>query len=253
MQSLFGPFAIKDRLAEDLAAASPLPKHRFDPCVVHPAVAVDKYQTVAFDGNRYSVPRPFAFRTVTVKGYVDRVVIVAAGPGRRDSRSRSLEKHEDDPRPAPLPGDAGPQARRARPRAGLSRLEAAGMLRRLPRRPWSGTTGPRPGPGGSCGSCNCSAEHPLTRVRQAIEKCMREHLDQCRGRDPAGEDPRRDRGRGRATRHHRASRVVLAAQVRVPLPDLSRFDQLLGGASRRDAHDETISRDDTTVRTCYDI
>ena len=44
-----------------------------------PAVGVDKYQTVAFDRNRYSVPRPFAFRTVTVKGYVDRVVIVAEG------------------------------------------------------------------------------------------------------------------------------------------------------------------------------
>jgi hypothetical protein len=62
VQSLFGPFAIKDHLAEDLAAASPLPKHRFDPCVIKPAVAVDKYQTVAFDGNRYSVPRAFAFQ-----------------------------------------------------------------------------------------------------------------------------------------------------------------------------------------------
>ena len=40
---------------------------------------MDKYQTVAFDRNRYSVPRQFAFQTVTVKGYVDRVVIVAGG------------------------------------------------------------------------------------------------------------------------------------------------------------------------------
>jgi hypothetical protein len=39
----------------------------------------DKYQSVAFDNNRYSVPRAFAFRAVTVKGYVDRVVIVAEG------------------------------------------------------------------------------------------------------------------------------------------------------------------------------
>ena len=57
VQSLFGPFTIKDRLAEDLAAASPSPEHRFDPCVIHPAIGVDKYQSVAFDGNRYSVPR----------------------------------------------------------------------------------------------------------------------------------------------------------------------------------------------------
>jgi hypothetical protein len=42
VQSLFGPFAIKDRLAEDLAAATPLPGHRFDPCVIRPAVGVDK-------------------------------------------------------------------------------------------------------------------------------------------------------------------------------------------------------------------
>ena len=34
VQSLFGPFTIKDRLAEDLAAASPLPEYRFDPCVI---------------------------------------------------------------------------------------------------------------------------------------------------------------------------------------------------------------------------
>ena len=34
---------------------------------------------MAFDANRYSVPRPWAFRAVTVKGYVDRVVVVAGG------------------------------------------------------------------------------------------------------------------------------------------------------------------------------
>ena len=79
VQSLLGPFLIKTRLAEDLAAAPPLPKHPFDPCVIDPAVGVDKYQTVAFDCNRYSVPRPFAHRMVTVKGYVDRVVLVAEG------------------------------------------------------------------------------------------------------------------------------------------------------------------------------
>src|SRR5262249_11839318 len=68
VHSLFGPFTIKDRLAEDLAAAAPPPPHRFDPCVVRPGVVADKYQSVAFDGNRYSVPRAFAFQMVTVKG-----------------------------------------------------------------------------------------------------------------------------------------------------------------------------------------
>ena len=54
----------------------PLPSRPFDPCVLQPA-QVDKYQTVHFDRNRYSVPRLWAFRAVTVKGYVDQVVIVA--------------------------------------------------------------------------------------------------------------------------------------------------------------------------------
>jgi transposase len=79
VQSTFGPFQIGSRFAEEKAAATPLPKYRFDPCVIRPAVPVDKYQTVAFDGNRYSVPRSFAFQTVTVKGHVDQVVIVAGG------------------------------------------------------------------------------------------------------------------------------------------------------------------------------
>src|SRR5262245_12716961 len=91
VQSLSRPFLIKDRLAEDLSAASPLPRHRFDPCVIRPAVPVDKYQTVAFDGNRYSVPRRHAFEMVTVKGYVDRVVIAAHGQVVA-THERSLQK-----------------------------------------------------------------------------------------------------------------------------------------------------------------
>ena len=71
-------------------------------------------------------------------------------------------------------------------------------------------------------------EHPLTRVRQAIEACSREHIFQRRGRHPADAHPRRDRGRDRgvATLPREA---IPAAQVHVPLPDLSRFNQLLSG------------------------
>ncbi len=64
------------RFARDLAAALPVPARPFEACVLQPG-SVDKYQTAAFDGNRYSVPRRWAFRPVTVKGYVDRVEIVA--------------------------------------------------------------------------------------------------------------------------------------------------------------------------------
>jgi transposase len=94
VQSLFGPFVIRDRFDEDRAAAGPLPTHRFDPCVIRQAVAVDKYQTVAYDTNRYSVPRPFAFQTVAVKGYVDRVVVVAGG--------QVVATHERSPHPGQM-------------------------------------------------------------------------------------------------------------------------------------------------------
>jgi hypothetical protein len=66
------------RFEQDRAAALPLPTHAFDPCIAQPA-QVDKYQTVSFDRNRYSVPRRWAFRAVTVKGYVDRIEVVGDG------------------------------------------------------------------------------------------------------------------------------------------------------------------------------
>jgi transposase len=66
------------RFEEDKAAALPIPCRPFDACVSKSG-QVDKYQTAPFDGNRYSVPRRWAFRPVTVKGYVDRVTIVADG------------------------------------------------------------------------------------------------------------------------------------------------------------------------------
>jgi transposase len=62
----------------DRTAALPVPLRRFDPCVIQPG-QVDKYQTVQFDRNRYSVPRRWAFRTVSVKGYVDHIDVVGDG------------------------------------------------------------------------------------------------------------------------------------------------------------------------------
>jgi transposase len=70
--------SIGHRFEEERAAALPLPIRMFDACVAQPG-KVDKYQTVAYDRNRYSVPRRQAFQTVTVKGYVDRVEVVVDG------------------------------------------------------------------------------------------------------------------------------------------------------------------------------
>ncbi len=155
VQSLFGSFTIKDRLAEDRAAASPLPKHRFDPCVIKPAVAVDKYQSVAFDGNRYSVPRSFAFQMVSVKGYVDRVVIVAHGQVVA-THERSLEKQTMILDPIHYLVALGRKPG-ARP---LRRFSATGSSPRASPRcvlNWNGSTARWAVLVGSCGSCNCWA------------------------------------------------------------------------------------------------
>ena len=158
VQSLFGPFPIQDRLAEDLAAAAPLPNHRFDPCVIHPAVAVDKYQTVAFDTNRYSVPRPFAFRMVTVKGYVDRVVI-AAECQIVATHLRCSAKHTMVLERLIIwwPWAASPVpwiTRRSSATGSFPRASPTSVPS------WSSTTAPRPAPASSPGSCSCWANTP---------------------------------------------------------------------------------------------
>jgi transposase len=66
------------RFERDRAASLPVPERPFDACVIQPG-QVDKYQTVRFDGNRYSVPRRWAFHAVSVKGYVDRIAVTADG------------------------------------------------------------------------------------------------------------------------------------------------------------------------------
>jgi transposase len=226
VQSLVGPFLIQDRLAEDLAVASSLPGRRFEPCVIHPAVGVDKYQTVAFDGNRYSVPRPFAFQLVTVKGFVDRVAIVSQGQVVA-THERSLEKPKMildalhylatlGQKPGSF--DHAPVFRDWKLPACFADFRA-----RLERQHGS-TAGTRQ----YIRVLQLLAEHPLTRLGHAIENCLREQLDTAEA----------------VIRRTRALAAIEAAkrpgspppsesspspQVNVPLPDLSRFNQLLGG------------------------
>jgi transposase len=224
VQSLSGPFVVRDRLAEDLAAAAPLPPHRFDPCVVRPAAPVDKYQTVAFDGNRYSVPRPFAFGMVSVKGYVDRVVIVACGQtvathGRCTGKQAmvlepthylaALGRKPGALDHAPVFRDWGLPAGFAEFRAELEGLHgAAAGARRFVR------------------VLQLLGEHPLARVSRALDACRREQL--C----SAEAVIQRTRSLAAIEAATRAgsppsAEVSDAPEVHVPLPDLGRFDQLL--------------------------
>lgn len=83
---------IVQRFQEEKQGALRLPTLTFDASVSE-SRDVDKYQTVAWEGNRYSVPRRDAFSKVVVKAYVDRIEVF------RDSRRiashlRSYEKHQ---------------------------------------------------------------------------------------------------------------------------------------------------------------
>jgi len=226
VRSLVGPFTIKDRLAEDLAAASPLPERRFESCVIHPAVGVDKYQSVAFDGNRYSVPRPFAFAMVTVKGFVDRVAIISQGQVVA-THERSLEKPMMILNPlhylATLgrkPGslDHAPVFRDWKLPACFAELRA-----RLERQHGTGA-----GSRQYVRVLQLLAEHPLTRLGHAIETCLSEQLE------TAEAVIRRTKALAAIEVAKRPGsppplESLTPTQIDVPLPDLSRFNQLLGG------------------------
>jgi hypothetical protein len=223
VQSLLGPFTIKDRLADDLAAATPLPKHRFDPCVIKPAVSVDKYQSVAFDGSRYSVPRPSAFEMVTVKGYVSKVVIVASGQVVA-THDRSLEKPKMILDPLHFLATLGrkPGALDHTPVFRDWKLPAcfADMRAELERNH-----------GGMSGSrrfvrvLQLLGEHPMTRVTQAIEACQRDHLFSAE----AVIQRTCSLALIEATKRDAAapSDEPAVPRVDVPLPNLSRFDRFL--------------------------
>jgi transposase len=226
VKSLAGPFTIKDRLAEDLAAASPLPRDRFEACVIQPAVGVDKYQSVAFDGNRYSVPRAFAFGMVTLKGFVDRVAIVARGQVVA-THGRSLEKQAMilDPLHYLATLDRKPGALDHAPVFRDWSLPACftDFRTRLERQHGLGA-----GTRQYARVLQLLAEHPLTRLSNAIETCVREQLD------TAEAVIRRTRALAAIEAAKRPvppapSETFTSTQVEVPPPDLGLFNQLLGG------------------------
>ncbi|MBV8401006.1 MAG: IS21 family transposase [Acetobacteraceae bacterium] len=248
VRSPFGPFVIGDRFAEDRAAAGPLPPHRFDPCVIHQAVAVDKYQTVASDTNRYSVPRAFAFQAVTVKGYVDRVVIVARGQSVAQ-HERSQQRHTMvlDPLHYLATLDRKPAALDHAPVFRDWALPACFATCRAALEQEHGATA-----GGRryARILQLLVEHPLARVRDAIESCTRNdqisvgsvvHRVQVLAAiaAPAAVDAP-------------SPGTPVPPQVHVPLPDLSRFDQLLGEHRIYDNSQEktmTSSRSESSTET----
>ena len=222
VRSLSGSFIIRDRLAQDLQAAATLPAQRFDPCVIKPAVAVDKYQTVAFDGSRYSVPREFAYQTVNVKGYVSKVSIVAQGRviathKRSQGQQMVLEPTHFLATLARKPGalDHAPVFRDWDLPACFAVLRAE--LERI--------HGPVPGSRRIARVLQLLKIHPLERLKQAIESCLNDDLanaelviqrvEALAGKERARASPELD------------DVTQTVPRVDVPMPNLSRFDQLL--------------------------
>jgi hypothetical protein len=211
--------AIGARFARDRAKALPLPAHPFDACVVQTAQA-DKYQTVRFDRNRYSVPRACAYRAVTVKGYVDRVEVVDGGAVvARHGRSYGRDEQVLDPlhylatlgrRPAAL--DHAPVLRDWKLPESFARLRQALEARH----------GAPAGARQYVRVLQLLAEHPLERVRQAVEACLRagelhaERIASAVGRLAEG-------GGGGGP----APEATPLDQYQVPRPDLGRYNQLL--------------------------
>jgi transposase len=215
------------RFAHDQAAAEPVPARPFDPCVLQPG-QVDKYQTVRFDGNSYSVPRRFAFRPVTVKGYVGRVDVVADGQGIA-SHPRSYGQREKvlDPLHFLVVLEKKPAA-----------LDHAPVYRdwHLPpafadlRRDFEARLGPATGGRHYIRVLQLLAHHPVDRVARAIS-------DRHGEPDAAAITTAVERLAADAPPPTPVD-FSPTPRVAVPLPDLSRFDRLLTLFPEGDETDE---------------
>jgi hypothetical protein len=213
----------------------PLPAYPFDACIVQ-AAQVDKYQTVRFDHNRYSVPRVCAYQGVTVKGYVEWVEVVTGGQVVARHR-RSYEREEQILDPLHYLAALG-----RRPAA----LDHAPVLRdwRLPecfaqlRQSLEQRHGAHAGARQYIRVLQLLAEHPLERVQQAVAQCLAHQpldADRIRARvvrlaevRSAAATPTLD------VPPECPSSVTPLCQYQVPRPDLGRFDQLLSQGEEDD-------------------
>jgi transposase len=205
------------RFEQDKAAALPLPCHPFDACVFQPG-QVDKYQTAPFDSNRYSVPRRWAFRQVTVKGYVDRVEIVADGQViAKHQRSYGRREKVLDPlhflvvlqrKPAAL--DHAPVYRDWQLPAAFAQL----------RRDLEARLGKTSGAREYIRVLQLLAQYSVMRVERGIRLC------QARGRTDAVAIVSAVE-RLVSDTDSSVNPLPAAPNLSVPLPDLSQFDRLL--------------------------
>lgn len=226
VQSLFGPFKIADRFAEEQATAAPIPNTCFDACVIRPAAQVDKYQTVAFDCNRYSVPRPFAFQMVMVKGFVDQVVIVAAGQVIA-THKRSLRKGTLVLNPIHYLAALGRRPGALDHSPVFQEFDVPDCFHTF-RATLEEVHGTEAGARRFVKVLQLLVEHPLDRVRRAVEACQRDHLTSAETVIAKTQGFASLESQVRPSARANVD-AIPASEVHVPLPDLSRFNQLLSG------------------------
>jgi len=207
------------------AAAMSLPMHPFDACIRRIGL-VDKYQTVMFETNRYSVPHTAAFAKVTLKAYVDRVAIVHRGQVVAEHR-RGYGRHESFIDPVHF------VAALLRKPAWLTHVPA---LRdwELPasfehlRQSFKQCHGPRTGERHYIRVLQLLMRHPMARLDRVIGMLIHrptitaEQITQLVERVASGDDnPSIDLNQQNET----------VRRVQVPMPDLRQFDRLLYATS----------------------
>lgn len=220
------------RFEREKLQALELPDRAFDPCIAQPA-KIDKYQLAQFDTNFYSVPRRWAFETVTIKAYPDEIRIVsggsAAGAAREIARHRrSYGRGEQILDPLHYLVALGRRAA-ALDHSSVYRdwklPEIFGHLRQL----LEAKHGPRTGVRHFVRVLQLLANHPLERVADAARHCVTRgvvnaeaiaaRVDQMAARD-LSQCPE-------SSPSESSSADSLISAVQVPRPDLSRFNQLL--------------------------
>lgn len=214
-------------------AAMALPAHRFDACIQRSG-AIDKYQTVMFETNRYSVPHTVAFAKVTIKAYVDRVRIVHKGAVVAEHR-RGYGRHESfiDPvhfvaalsrKPAWL--DHVPALRDWALPESFEQLRT--KLKEL--------HGPRTGDRHYIRVLQLLPRHPAARLDRAIGMSLHrptlsaELIGQVADRMADG-DPD-------IASIDMTGQSETVRRLQVPMPDLRRFDRLLSSQSQQGEHSD---------------
>lgn len=227
---------IGEKFAIEKQAAMELPAHPFDACIQRSGI-VDKYQSVIFETNRYSVPHSAAFAKVTIKAYTDRVKIVHKGQVVAD-HVRKSGRHESSSEPEhfllalerkPAWLDLVPAIRDWQLPESFETLRK--KLREL--------HGPRTGDRQYIRVLQLLLKHPSVRIDTAIQRNLHrttltaeliaEVVQKLASSTDANIDSTNANASIPLSESNQQSEV--ARRVQVPMPDLRRFDQLLSSTS----------------------